>query len=511
MAQKEIVTKIKTLEELSNIVTSLKREGKTIVQCHGVFDLLHPGHIRHFEAAKREGDVLIVTLTKDIYVAKGPGHPVFNQSLRAESVAALESVDYVVINEWPTAVEPIKKLKPNVYAKGSDYKDEKEDLTGKIRDEEEAVRSVGGRIHFTDEITFSSTKLLNLKFNVFPEEARDFLEEFRKKYSSRDIINRFQTLKKMKVLVIGDTIIDEYHYCTPLGKSPKEIIIPAQYLGEEAFAGGILAIANHIAGFCDQVDVITCLGTQNSREEFILEHLKPNIKAKFFYRPNAPTIVKRRFVEAAHLKKLFEIYLIDGNIAPASVGQDVCQYLETNIGDYDLVVVGDYGHGFLQEEIIKTLCEKAKFLAVNAQTNSANIGFNLITKYPRADYVCIDEPEIRLATHDNISPVEILVNKITRELKCRQAVVTRGYLGSLVSADGDSFLEVPAFSREVVDSVGAGDAYLAITSLCVASNFPGELVGFIGNAAGALAIRIIGNKSSVEPVPLFKFITTLLK
>jgi len=511
MVQNAIQSKIRTLDELSNIVSGLKEKGETIVQCHGVFDLLHPGHIRHFEAAKREGDVLVVTLTKDIYVAKGPGHPVFDQHLRAESVAALESVNYVAINEWPTAVETIKKLKPNVYVKGSDYVDEKEDLTGKIRDEEEAVRSVGGRIYFTDEITFSSTKLLNLNFEVFPEEARHFLQEFRNKYSARDIINRLQTLKKMRVLVIGDTIIDEYHYCTPLGKSPKEIIIPAQYLGEEAFAGGVLAIANHIAGFCGQVDVITCLGRQNSYEEFILGRLKPNVRTKFFYRPDAPTIVKRRFVDAAHLRKLFEIYLMDGSILPNPVTQEICHYLKANLGDYGLVVVGDYGHGFLQEEIIKVLCGQARFLAVNAQTNSANIGFNLITKYPRADYICIDEPETRLATHDNVSPVASLVARITQELKCRQAVVTRGYRGSLVYADRDGSLEVPAFSREVLDSVGAGDAYLAVTSPGVAAGFPAELTGFIGNAAGALAIRIVGNKSSVEPAPLFKYITALLK
>ena len=511
MVQKVIETKIKTLDELSGIISALKKEAKTIVQCHGVFDLLHPGHIRHLEAAKQEGDVLVVTLTEDTYATKGPGRPAFNQHLRAESIAALECVDYVAINEWPTSIETIKKLKPDVYVKGSDYVNEKEDLTGKIRDEEEAIRSVGGRIHFTDEITFSSTKLLNLHFDVFPEEARGFLREFRDKYSSQDIINRFQTLKKMRALVIGDTIIDEYHYCTPMGKSPKEILIPAKYLGEEAFAGGVLAITNHIAGFCNQVDVVTCLGRQNSYEEFILAHLKPNVSAKFFYRPDAPTIVKRRFVEADFLRKLFEVYLMDGNTLPKSVNQEVCHYLESNIGDYDLVVVGDYGHGFLEREIIEVLCERAKFLAVNAQTNSANIGFNLITKYPRADYICIDEPEIRLAAHDNVSPVESLAGKITKELKCHRAVITRGHQGSLVCADGYGFLPIPAFSREVVDSVGAGDAYLSITSPCVAAGFPGDLVGFIGNAVGALAIRVVGNRASVEPVPLFRYITALLK
>ncbi len=511
MMQNEMRSKIKTLDELSNIISALKQDGKTIVQCHGVFDLLHPGHIRHFEAARQEGAVLLVTVTKDAYVVKGPGRPVFNQHLRAESIAALGCVDYVAINECPTAIEAIRKLRPDVYVKGSDYANEKEDLTGKIRDEEEAIRSVGGRIHFTDEITFSSTRLLNLHFDVYPEEAQGFLREFCNNYSSRDIINRFQSLKKLKVLVIGDTIIDEYHYCSPLGKSPKEILIPARYLYEEAFAGGILAIANHIAGFCDQVDVVTCLGMQNTCEEFISEHLKPNVRAKFFYRPDAPTIVKRRFIEADLFRKLFEVHLMGNSTLPESVNQEVCRYLKLNIGNYDLVVVGDYGHGFLGEKTIKVLCEGSKFLAINAQTNSANIGFNLITKYPRADYICIDEQEIRLATHDNVSQVESLITKIITRLKCHQAVVTRGHMGSLVCANGNDFLAIPAFSREVVDRVGAGDAYLSITSLCVAADFPAELIGFIGNAVGALAIRFVGNKSSIEPVPLFKYIRTLLK
>jgi rfaE bifunctional protein nucleotidyltransferase chain/domain len=511
MVQVKLESKIKTIDELVDSISLLKKEGKTIVQCHGVFDLLHPGHIRHFESAKREGDVLVVTVTQDKYVAKGPGHPVFNERLRVESVAALECVDYVALNEWPTAVNTIKKLAPDVYCKGGDYADAKEDLTGKIYDEESAIKSIGGRMHFTDEITFSSTSLLNFHFDVFPEQARSFLQEFRNKYSSSDIINRFQALKNMKVLVIGDAIIDEYHYCSPMGKSPKENLIPAQYLYEETFAGGILAIANHMAGFCERVDMVTCLGLQNTYEGFISEHLKPNIGAKFFYRPDAPTIIKRRFVEVDILRKLFEVHFMDNNTSPESVTREACRYLESKIGDYDLVVVGDYGHGFLDREIIRVLCAQAKFLAVNVQTNSSNIGFNLITKYPRADYFCIDEAEIRLATHDKVSQIDVLLAEVAKALQCHRAVVTRGHRGSMVYDDREGFVAVPAFSREVVDRVGAGDTLLSVIFPCAAAGFPTELVGFIGNAVGALAIRIVGNRSPVEPGPLFKYIRSLLK
>lgn len=503
--------KIKTLDELADIIPVLKVEGNTIIHCHGIFDLLHPGHIHHFEAAKREGDILIVTITPDEYVGKGPGRPVFNQRLRAESVAALRCVDYVAINEWSTAVETIKKLKPDVYAKGSDYANREDDLTGQIYKEEEAIKSIGGRLHFTNEISFSSTKLLNLHFDVYPEQARDFLEQFRYRYSAEDIIKHLNDLKKMKVLVIGDTIIDQYHYCEALGKSPKDNIITAKYLDEETFAGGALAAANHIAGFCEDVHLVTCLGRQNSYQDFILTRLKPNIKPKFFYREDAPTVVKRRFVEPDFLSKMFEICYLDDGELPEPLKAEVSNYLWTNASDYDLVLVADFGHGFIGQKITEVLGEKSKFLAVNTQTNSANVGFNLITKYPRADYICIDELEVRLACHDKFGKLEDLITKIAKKLRCNRLAVTQGHRGSLTYASEDGFFKIPALSDEVVDRVGAGDAYLSITSPCVADGNPMEMVGFIGNAVGALKVRIVCNKSSVEPTPLFKFITALLK
>jgi sugar/nucleoside kinase (ribokinase family) len=132
-------------------------------------------------------------------------------------------------------------------------------------------------------------------------------------------------------------------------------------------------------------------------------------------------------------------------------------------------------------------------------------------KYPRADYVCIDEPEIRLAFHNRNVPVEVLADHAKRQLGARAVVVTRGHHGSLaVGCDGQVH-HIPVFSREVVDRVGAGDAYLSISAPCLAAGFPVDLIGFIGNAVGALAVRIVGNRSAVEPVPLFKFIASLLK
>src|SRR5688572_1016284 len=163
--------KIQDLDTLAETIRSLKAEGRKVVQSHGVFDLLHLGHIRHFEEAKRMGDVLVVTVTRDEYVNKGPHRPAFSHDLRAEAIAALNAVDYVGVNAWPQAVEAIKLLKPDIYVKGPDYKDAEKDITGGIVPETEAISSVGGQIRFTDDITFSSSNLLNRHLSSLPDDV----------------------------------------------------------------------------------------------------------------------------------------------------------------------------------------------------------------------------------------------------------------------------------------------------------------------------------------------------
>ncbi len=509
---KDTNCKIKQIDELAETIERLKRHGKKIVQCHGVFDLLHPGHIKHFEIAKRKGDILVVTITRDEYVNKGPGRPIFNQYLRAESVASIECVDYVAINEWPTAVKAIKKIKPHFYVKGSDYLKKENDLTGKIYEEEDAVKSVGGVLHFTDEIAFSSTSIINTYLNPYTTEAKDFFSKFRKSCSSDTLIDLLKKIKDIKILVIGDIIIDEYCYCIGMGKTPKDNIIATKYINEEIFAGGVLATANHLAGFCKDLTLLSSIGMKNDYKDFIKTHLKPNIRTKLYQLTDAPTVVKRRFVDPNFLTKIFEIcYLEDTAYSFASLENKICDYINSNIKKFDMVLVADFGHGLITPKIVKTLCKKSKFLAVNVQTNSSNIGFNLITKFPRADYICIDEPELRLACHDRSSDLEGLVLKIAKELSCDRVIITRGHKGSLVYSKEEGFTEIPIFSKEIVDRVGAGDAYFSITAPCVFKNNPMKAVGFIGNAVGAIKVLIVGNRSSVEPVPLFKYLATLLK
>ena len=503
--------KLKNLEELAKLLSSLRSDGKKVVLCHGVFDLLHIGHIRHFEQAKQLGDILVVTVTPDRYVNKGPHHPAFPQNLRAESLAALDCVDYVAINGWPTAEETIKLLKPNIYAKGSDYRDAGKDHTGKITEEEAAIKAVGGEIAFTEDITFSSSSLINKYLPVFPQDVTDYLATFSEKYPAEDILKYLENARPLKVLVIGETIIDEYQYCETIGMSAKEPILAARHLSTERFAGGILAVGNHVANFCDHVGLLTFLGDSDSHEGFIRQHLGSNIENIFLYKENSPTIVKRRFIESYPLTKLFEVYVINDEELSQAEDRAFCQKLTDILPQYDVVIVADYGHGMMTKEAINVICERSRFLAVNTQANAGNRGFNTIYKYQRADFVSIAENEIRLEFRNRKGDLKDMVVTLSKKMGGCKVIVTRGNRGCLNYDKEEGFFEIPAFTQHVVDRVGAGDALLSLTALCAAQQAPMEIVGFIGNVVGAEAVLTISNKTPIERVSLFKHIVSLLK
>ncbi len=502
--------KIKDLGELSEILARIRSSHscKKVVHCHGVFDLLHIGHIRYLEQAKKLGDVLVVSLTQDKHVNKGPHRPAFTESLRAEALAALNCVDYVTINQCPTAVETIQLLRPDIYAKGAEYKTNR---TEEILREEAAVQSVGCEIAFIEDITSSSSFLINRHLEIFPKEVREFLDSFAKIYSADDILGHLKSLRSLKALVVGEAIIDEYHYCEAIGKSSKEPALAAKYLSTEMFAGGALAISNHIAGFCDRVSLLTVLGTENSHEDFIRRHLKSNIEPVFLYKKNAPTIVKRRFLESYFFSKFFELYFIDDRDLNEAENRSLCTFLNELLPEYDLVIVADYGHGMLTKDSINMLCNKSIFLAVNTQVNAGNRGFNTISKYPRANFICINEGEVRLEMRDRQGDIKDIIGDLSQRLACDQILVTQGKYGTLSYTKNEGFTLTPAFATRVVDRIGAGDAVLSLTSLCAAKNIPPEILGFVANVVGAEATAIIGNRSSIEPTPLFRHIGSLLK
>lgn len=505
------MSKIKTIHEIGEEVENLKQQGKKIVMCHGEFDLFHPGHLRYLKGAKKEGDILVVTITPDRYINKGPGRPVFNEMLRAESIAALEIVDFVGINEWKTAVETLKIIKPDVYCKGAEYKDRSKDVTGRISMEEKVITELGGRLHLVDDITFSSTQLINRHMDIYPAETQRFINEFKKDHSYEDIISRMEEIKDLKFLIIGDVIIDEYRYCRPFGKSQKSTNIVVKWLSSEKFAGGVLASANHLAQFADSVTLLSSIGDIKDHRDFIDEKLNPKIEKKLYVKPNSTTTLKRRYVESGFLEKLFEICFIDDFYLPDNISEEICEFLDKHIKNYDVIVVNDFGHGFIDKRMIEIFAKAKVYLAVNAQTNSANYGFNMITKYKNVDYACIDEPELRLACQDKLGEVKDLMIKCYDQLNSRTITTTRGHKGSTVYNSKYGFAEVPVLSTRIVDTVGAGDAYFAVTSALDKLKFTPMEIGFIGNCVGALAVQIVGNKEPIEKQRLYKFMTAILK
>ena len=504
--------KVKNLQDLGSVLRSSQADGKKIVQCHGVFDLLHIGHIRHFKEAKKFGDLLVVTTTQDEFVNKGPGRPVFNQDLRAEAIAALDCVDYVAINESPLAVESIRVIRPDYYVKGSDYREAADDRTGGIVLEEEAVKSVGGQLVFTDDITFSSSNLINRHLPIFSNETSNFLLDFGRRHSADQIIDYVEGARALKVLVIGETIIDEYVYCETLGKSGKEPVLAARHVNGEKFAGGIIAVANYVSALSDNVGLVTFLGKANPQEEFISKNMDPKIQTSFLYMDDdAPTIVKRRYVEHYPPQKLFEVYEISERDCNRAEAQALNSKLLQELPQYDVVIVTDYGHGMLLPEAIELLCSQARFLAVNTQVNAGNRGFNTLSKYGRADFICVSESEIRLEMRDRRTDLKEIVRIMSERLSCDRMLITRGEQGCLCYSKQEGFCEVPAFALQVIDRVGAGDTLFALASLCVAQNAPMEVVGFVGNAGGAQAVASLGPQSSIERLSLTRHIEALLK
>ena len=257
------------------------------------------------------------------------------------------------------------------------------------------------------------------------------------------------------VLFLGETIEDVYHYGKLQGRPLKEAIICIGYQRTEAFQGGVIAAARHAETFCQSVEIVSTI-----------------------------RIRKDRFVEESHHRKLFEVYTdkmaIEAPILPA-------------LAQYDAVVVTDYGHGMFNDALIERLCAESRFLAVNVQTNSGNYGFNLATKWPHADYLCMDEIEARLATRNRDGAIEGSAEELYG-ISPRVAV-TLGRDGA-IGIDEHGVVRVGAFSGRVTDTMGAGDAFFAITAVLAEETPMPELLR-IGNAAGKLKANIVGHRASV--------------
>lgn len=443
------------------------------VLCHGCWDLLHVGHIRHLQEAASLGQRLVVSVTSDRYVNKGAGRPRFSQEQRMEALRALECVDEVILNDAADPIELIGQLKPAVYVKGSDYL-----FTDLI--ETGAVKANGGRVHITKSQKWSSSRLINQ--DKYDDGTVRFLEMARSQGYRDQILGAFDQADRMAFAFVGETIIDEYRYVSTLGKASKEYVLATVYheRPSEKFDGGVVAAAKHA-----EWKGVTTL--------------------------RSPPFWKTRYVDPDFNRKLFEVY------GERDITKWMFDYhreefhatLGRLIADGESLIVFDFGHGFIRPSTRKIVAT-ARFLAVNAQSNAGNHGFNPVTNYSSPHLVCVDAPEARLATGLQHEPVDSVVRSLAIKMPSSKVIVTNGRHGCYAT-DKSKLIHIPAFSHQVVDTMGAGDAFLAVAGPLAATGLPTEMAAFAGNVAGAIKVGIVGHRRHVGRQELIATIEALLK
>lgn len=508
---RHLTSKILTPEKIVGTLENIRAAGSRIVHCHGVFDVLHPGHVDHLEEARAMGDFLIVSVTSDSFVNKGPGRPIHSVSLRLKMLASLESVDAVFESTSPAAVGVISLVRPDVFAKGPDYRDEKSDITGNIQLEREAVERVGGTVCFTSAPALSSSRIINQLGLSQTPEAEMWLTHFRARYSVSDVSNAIRGIAALKVVVVGETIVDEYVFCDALGKTSKEPVLAFLKGSQETQVGGSLAIAKHLAGMGADTTLVTRVGGDTSGDRAARAAEDSNVNFVSQESSFQQTIVKTRYLDQHTGTKVFETYDMSDEPPDEMEDEAFSKLVKAEIDSADLVLVADYGHGLISELVLETLGSAPGLVSVNTQSNAGNRGFNSVSRYPRVDIVSLNGGEISLEMRRKHATLRELVPDLAKQTGARWVVVTEGAKGLSLWNTGAQVVEMPAFTERVRDRVGAGDALFAMVSVLLATNTPIPVVGLLGNLAGAAMVSDLGNRYTLSSVDMLRHSSALLK
>lgn len=496
---------------LANLKTILVN--KNFILAHGVFDLFHIGHKRHLELAKTHADYLVVSITGDKYVKKGPDRPIFNSNYRAELISSLEFVDFVIVNESDTPINLIHQIKPNFYIKGSDYTDPNEDITGNILREKRAVENNNGKFILSNEVEFSSSSLINNYFkpSLTISELKKNITDINKYKLS--CLNSLKNIEKLNVAVIGECIFDEYIFSKELEKPSKENISAVELDKNKIYLGGSFAIAKQVSKFCKKVTLITSGKFTDQQKKLINKSIKEEKNfTSLISQSNFKSITKSRYLNTSN-RKIFEVYSRNGT-EDFFNPNGLIKILKSKIKKFDLVIMSDFGHGFFSKKLSDFLVKNSKYISINAQTNAGNRGFNLITKYSKASVICLDEPELRLALKNKIDPVEKIIPRLFTKIKVKKIVVTLGRRGIQIFDKKNNkinFFKLSGFETNPIDTIGAGDAVFGIASLLSSINCDTKIISFISNLMGAMTTRVLGHEKSIEKEEIYKALEYSLK
>ena len=505
-----IMKKIITIDNLTEKLKILKQKKQKIGLCHGVFDLIHIGHLRHFNEAKKKVDFLVLSITADKYVNKGFGRPYFNENQRLEFASCIEYIDAVVLSNDHSSENVISMIKPSFYFKGSDYKNNKKDITGKIKKEKQLVEKYKGKIIYTDEIVFSSSSLIN-KFNSpFNKIQNFFLKKLKQRYSVDVILSYLKSIYDQKVVIIGESIIDKYVYCDVLGKSGKEPYLAYKRKNEDIFLGGSLAVANQIYQFNKKITLITNIKKNSAEENFIKKKLPKEIKIKCLV-SHHNNIVKTRYLEKVSNIKVFGCYDIDDLVYSDNEKKKSVKILNQIIPNKDLLIICDYGHGLINSEISSKISKMKIKKSLNTQLNAANVGSHNFQKYKNINFMIINEAELRYEMKDNITRLDFLARKLIKKINIKDLVVTSGSKGAILVSKSNKKYYCPAFANSFVDKVGAGDSMLSILSLCLNTGVPRDIALFFGSIMASISVNIVANKRPIKFEEMYKSVETILK
>jgi rfaE bifunctional protein kinase chain/domain len=500
--------KIKTREELHAIIGPRPR-GQKVIMCHGTFDLVHPGHIRHLMYARSKGDILVASLTSDAHISKAHYRPFVPQQLRAMNLAALEVVDYVIIDPLPKPLENLAYLQPDYFAKGYEYTDG--GLDPRTQEEVDVINAYGGEIIFTPgDVVFSSSRFIEMappkltieKLLVLMESEQVTFDALRQ---------ALERCRGLRVHVLGDTIVDSYMYCTPIGSSTSKTPTISVRLDEQVdFAGGAAVVSRHLRAAGADVTFSTVLGDDPLRD-FVLKEMETHgVRCLPVVDPTRPTTQKAAYIADGY--RLLKVDRVDNRPVTEKAINQFCETLRN--ADVDAYVFSDFRHGIFGRQTIPELTDALKPGPLRVADSQVASRWGNILDFHGFDLITPNEKEARFSLADQDSVVRPLAHELYRRAGCKALILKLGDRGILTYRDSvddmRSFFTVDSFTEDVVDPVGAGDALLAYATLSLRATGNPVIASILGSVGAAIACEHDGN-TPVTPAQMLGKIAALEK
>jgi rfaE bifunctional protein kinase chain/domain len=483
--------KIKNVEELRAAIGPRPRR-RTVVMCHGVFDLVHPGHIRHLLYAKSKADILVASLTADLHIHKAHYRPFVPQDLRALNLAALEMVDYVLIDEEATPLRNLSLIQPDFFAKGYEYQNG--GVHPKTQEEIDVVERYGGEVLFTPgDIVFSSSALIE---TGPPDISIDKLLMLMHAESLGfgELRETLQRCRGISVHVVGDTIVDSLTHTTMIGGMTKTPTPSVRFDSTQDFVGGAAIVAAHLSAAGADVTFSTVLG-DDPLKDFVLGELdRAGVKTRAVVDRTRPTTHKNTIVCGDY--RLLKIDTLDNR----SISDHTVDHIAAQVEGVrsNAVVFSDFRHGIFNRRTIPKLISALPPGAFRVGDSQVASRWGNILDFRGFDLITPNEREARFALADQDTGIRPLAAKLHEESGCRMVILKLGDRGVLTCRPGKgndlrSFFVVDSFAERVVDAVGAGDALLAYATLAMVAGGSEVAATILGSVAAALECERDGN------------------